>query len=210
MTVLPRRPFLALLGTAPLAAGCAATGLIARTPPRIFRLDAARALDEGLPKVDAVLLIETPTAVAGLNSARVALKPEPSTLDFYADALWVDVVPVMVQQLVGETLAFSDKVGIVGPADATGGQRPTHALNTYVLDFQAVYDEGTSSPPLVDLHLGLRLLAFPRREQVALTELRERERAGGTSLDEVIAAFDRAADHLLAELASWVLRSLAA
>ena len=208
MRTVQRRPFLALLGTG-LLGGCTAADLISRTPPRIFSLDAARALDEDLPKVDAILLIETPTALAGLNSARIALRPEPSTLDFYADALWVEVVPVMTQQLIGETLGFSRKIQIVGPADAIGGQRPTHSLNAYVLDFEAVYDEGTRRPPLVDLRFAFRLLALPRREQTAATELRERERAGGTSLDEVIAAFDRAADRLLAGLAAWTLKSLA-
>ena len=58
------------------------------------------------------LSVEVPTATAGLNSARIALRPTPTTLEYYAGASWIDV-PVMVQNL-SESLDNTGKVDVLG------------------------------------------------------------------------------------------------
>ena len=203
-----RRAALALFGAAALT-GCAATGrLIRPTPPRIYRLSPTEALEKGLPSVEGTLLIETPSAAPGLNTTRIALRPQPSALDFYANALWVAVVPVMVGDLIAETLTLSNKVNVVTPGQVTGGLRPNHSLNLNVLAFEAVYDRGTDAAPLVTLRVAGRLLRLPRREQAAFSTFQEVARSGGTAMPAIVAAFDAAADRLLADIAAWSLREL--
>ena len=87
--------------------GCAALNIATRQPPRLFALSPKTTFEEGLPRSDAVVMVEAPSATAGLNTARIALKPEPTLLEYYAAALWIDVVPVMVQNLVVESLDAS-------------------------------------------------------------------------------------------------------
>ena len=55
-----------------------------------------------------------PTATAGLNSARIALRPTPTTLEYYARASWIDVVPVMVQNLLAESFDNAGKIDVLG------------------------------------------------------------------------------------------------
>ena len=204
-----RRAALLVLGAGTLA-GCAVTrDLIRPTPPQIYRLSPTEALEEGLPPVAGTLLVETPTAVAGLNTARIALRPEPSKLDFYANALWVTVLPVMFGNLVAETLGLSGRIEVTTP-DYTSGVRPDYSLNLAIIAFEAVYDGGTDVPPLVTLRVGARLLRLPKRAPIAGSVFKEVARSDGTAMPAIVAAFDAAADRLLADVAAWSLRQLAA
>ena len=69
-------------------------------PPRLYDLTPKSTFADDLPTVPGRLSVEVPTATAGLNSARIALRPTPTTLEYYAGASWIDVVPVMVQILL--------------------------------------------------------------------------------------------------------------
>jgi cholesterol transport system auxiliary component len=86
------------------------------------------------------LSIEVTTATAGLNSARIALRQTPTTLDYYAGANWVDVVPVMVQNLLLESLDNTGRIDVLGREVV--GVRADLALLTHVREFQAIRHRG--------------------------------------------------------------------
>jgi ABC-type transport auxiliary lipoprotein component len=81
---------------------------------------------------------EVPTATAGLNTARIALRPSPTTLDYYADGSWIDVVPVMVQNLLLESFDNTGKLDVIGREAVE--MRADYALLTFIREFQADYD----------------------------------------------------------------------
>jgi cholesterol transport system auxiliary component len=104
---------LGLLACLALGGCAAALGLARAEPPRLYELTPTSTFAD-LPHLDARLSVEVPTATAGLNVARLALRPTPSTLEYYARASWIDVVPVMVQHLLLESLENAGRLDVVG------------------------------------------------------------------------------------------------
>lgn len=201
-----RRALLVLLVL--VLGGCAAIGIANRPPLQIVGLTPKSTFDDTLPNLDGMALqIEVPSAAAGLNTSRIALKPTMTTLEYYAGATWVEVLPVMLQNLVIESF---DNTGSVDASDRlTLGGRARFALAIHVREFQPEYDGDTSSPPMVNIRLQARLLALPRREEVERASFETQELAGGTSLDAIVLSVDDALGRTLKDLVQWTIEAMA-
>ncbi|MDP9196182.1 MAG: ABC-type transport auxiliary lipoprotein family protein, partial [Pseudomonadota bacterium] len=70
---------------------------------RIYTLNADKTRAEDLPPAPWQLLVEPVTADASLDTARVALKTSPFSVDYFADVLWADDAPKMLQRLLVES-----------------------------------------------------------------------------------------------------------
>jgi cholesterol transport system auxiliary component len=197
----------AMLAACLALGGCAAAlQLAAPAPPRLYELTPKSTFADDLPTVDSRLSVEAPTATAGLNSARIALRPTPTTLEYYAGASWIDVVPIMVQNLVLESLDNTGKIDVLGREVV--GVRADLALLIHVREFQAEY-EG-AGPPQVRVRLQARLIRLPRRTSVAATSEEFVVRAANTSVPAVVMAFDEAFGKALRRIVEWTLREAAA
>jgi cholesterol transport system auxiliary component len=189
-----------------LGACAAALQLATAEPPRLYELTPKSTFEDDLPTVSGRLSVEVPTATAGLNSARIALRPTPTTLEYYAGASWIDVVPVMVQNLVLESLDNTGKIDVLGREVV--GVRADLALLLHVREFQAEY-EG-AGPPQVRVRLQARLIRLPRRTSLAATSEEFVARAANTSLPAIVVAFDDAFGKALKRVVEWTLREAAA
>lgn len=198
----------ALLGALalPLAA-CTPLAIARRTPPTLHRLTPKTTFPDDLPDLGPRrVMVEPPTAASGLNTARIALKPDPFLLDYFADTMWIEVVPIMVQTLVTESLDASGSLDVLGP-DAIG-LRPDYILRIHIREFQAEYDNGLNRPPLVNVRLQVRLLGMPRRESLATVSIQQFARAEGTPLDQIVFAFDEALGRVLRRVVQWTLEEI--
>jgi len=203
--VLPLAPVVGLLLCLGLG-GCAALQLATREPPRIFALTPKSTFSEDLPEVDARLSVEVPTAAAGLNVARIALRPTRTTLEFYAGAIWIDALPVMVQNLLIESLDNTDRIDVLGREVV--GVRADYALLTHIREFQAEYFGGDT--PEVRVRLQVRLVRLPRRISLAATSEEAIVPAEGTSLEDIVVAFDAAFGTAVKRVVEWTIRQSAA
>lgn len=197
-----------LLATAPLAglAACSPADLIAsRPPPKLFELTPKSTFPTDLPQAGSTVRVEAVTATAGLNTTRIALRPSPTELDYYAGVLWIDVVPVMVQNLLVESLENSGRVDALGPAAA--GVPATYALLAHVREFQAEYAQ-PGSLPSVRVRMQVRLVTLPRRESVDAAGAEANLPAASGALDAVVAAFDDALGEVLRTIVVWTARTL--
>jgi cholesterol transport system auxiliary component len=190
----------------PLCACAAALQLAAPEPPRLYELTPKSTFTDGLPTVNSRLSVEVPTATAGLNSSRIALRPTPTTLEYYAGASWIDVVPVMVQNLLLESFDNTGRIDVLGREVV--GVRAHLGLLVHVREFQAEY-EG-SGPPEVRVRLQARLIRLPRRTSLASTSEEFVVRAANTSLPAIVSAFDEAFGKALKRIVEWTLREAAA
>jgi len=195
----------ALAGCIVLGGCAAALQLATADPPRLYELTPKSTFDDGLPTVPGRLSVEVPTATAGLNSARIALRPTPTTLEYYAGASWIDVVPVMVQNLLMESLDNTGKVDVLGREVV--GVRADLALLTHVREFQAEYD--SAGAPLVRVRLQARLVQLPRRTSVAAISEEFEVRASNTSLPAIVEAFDEASGKALKRIVEWAVMEAA-
>jgi cholesterol transport system auxiliary component len=184
-----------------LLGACAALQLATADPPRLYDLTPKSTFVDGLPTVPGRLSVEVPTATAGLNSARIALRPTPTTLEYYAGARWVDVVPVMIQNLLLESLDNTGRIDVLGREVV--GVRADLALLTHVREFQAEYD--TPGAPLVRVRLQARLIRLPRRISVAAISEEFTVRASNTSLPAIVDAFDEAFGKALKRIVEWAV-----
>ncbi len=186
--------------------GCAAVSLATRQPPELFALTPKTTFDPGLPDLDrAVLRVETPTAAAGLNTTRIALKPTPTRLQYYAGATWIEVLPLMVQNLLIESFESTGSVEALGTA--TPGGRAEWALRVYIREFQAEYDDPDAAP-LVRARLQARILRMPRREEVDFASFEAERPAPSPRLDDIITTMDQALGSTMRDLVEWTLRRI--
>ena len=193
-----------LVGASALALGaCTSFTLTRRRPPTLHRLTPKTTFDPNQDWLGVRVLVEPPSAASGLNTARIALRPDPTGLDYFADALWVEVVPIMVQVLLAESLDASGAFDVLSPESV--GLRPDFILRAFIREFQADYDDGLSNPPLATVQLQTRLLRMPRRESMATFSAKELVRAEGTSLDFIITAFDEALGRVQRRIVEWMI-----
>lgn len=196
---------LALLCLA-LGACAAALDLARPAPPRLYELTPRSSFAAELPHVDTRLTVEVPTATAGLNVARIALRPTPTTLEYYARASWIDVVPVMVQNLLSESLDNAARLDVLGRGVV--GVRADYALLTHVREFQAEY-QGEGAPQ-VRVRLQARLVRLPRRDSLGATSEEFVVQAEGTSIPAIVDAFDAAFGEAADRLVEWTIEHAAA
>ena len=104
---------------------------------------------DDLPTVNWQLAIPLPVADAALNTARITLRQNPISLEYYARANWIDTAPQMIQTLLVESFENSGKIVGVGRQSVT--LRADYSLLTDLREFQAEYLG--AGPPRVRVRL---------------------------------------------------------
>src|SRR5207244_2809685 len=158
----------AILSLATLLAGCG--GILSEVPKRqIYRTNPSFAFAAGLPRVTAQLVVALPTAPAGLDTDRIALSRAAVSLDYFADAIWPDRVPFLVQTALVEGFEKSAAIPAVGPESL--GLRADFILDVAIGDFEAIYDSPDGSPRIV-IRFNAKLVRIPERLIIAQTSVR--------------------------------------
>jgi cholesterol transport system auxiliary component len=186
-------PALVLLG------GC--NGGILAPPgeaPALYTLNAPEAPSSGTP-VSWQLLIDQPKAPLDLDSARIAIIPAPYRLDYFANVIWADRVPAMLQALLLESFEKSGRIAAV--QRQSGGLRDDFALSTDIEHFEVNAAQGA---PAVHIGLTARLVRSRDRSIVA-TQAFEATAPTGSGFAGVVPAFDAALRDLLPKIVDWSL-----
>lgn len=206
-----RRALLIGAGLLPLA-GCGPASLLLQGPaaPRLYTLTPAREFAAGLPRVEWQLLVETPIANTGIDTARIALGETENRLTYYAGSNWVDTAPEMIQLLLVESFENSNRIVAVGRE--ASGLRADFVLKSDLRDFQAEYAGGSvgGTAPVARVRLASRLVRMPRRNIVATDTFAAEIKATSARFEDVIAAFDAALDVVMRRIVEWALRQGAA
>ncbi|ACI98844.1 ABC-type transport auxiliary lipoprotein family protein [Rhodospirillum centenum] len=201
-----RRRLLGLTATLPLLGGCSVADVLTPPPPRLYVLSPAREFTAGLPRVDWQLLVETPLANTGIDTARIALGETQSRLTYFAGANWVDRAPSMAQLLLIESFENSNRIVAVG-REATG-LRADFILKTDLRDFQAEYNGGTpgESRPVGRVRMTAKLVRMPRRIIVASESFEAQVPAKGSAFSDMIEAMDDALEAVMRRMVEWTIR----
>ena len=170
-------------------------------PPNLYTLTPKNTFAADLPRVDWQLIVETPIAAAGLNTSRIALQRSPVTLEYYANANWTDVAPLMVQTLLIESFENSGKIVAVSRESTT--LRADYLLKTELREFQAEYDQ--SGPPRARVRINAKLARMPDRAIIASHTVERTIRAEGNDLPAIAIAFDEALGSTMRRIVEWSL-----
>lgn len=193
-----RRAALALAGLLALG-GCQLPGT--GEPPNLYTLSPKNTFATDLPKVDWQLIVETPIAAAGLNTSRIALQRSPVTLEYYANANWTDIAPLMVQTLLIESFENTGKIVAVSRESTT--LRADYLLKTELREFQAEYDG--SGPPRARVRINAKLARMPDRSIIGSYTVERQEPAASGDLSAIAVAFDEALGAAMRRVVEWTL-----
>jgi cholesterol transport system auxiliary component len=196
----------ALLSTAVIFGLVAACGIIPtpRPAPQLYNLSPKSTFKSDLPAVDWQLGIETPTAPAGLSSARIAVTRKPLTLEYYAGAQWVDDAPAMVQRLLIES--FENSGRIVGVGRLAVALRSDFILQPELREFQAEYSDGAATPK-VRVRINVKLIKMPDRRIIASDTFERILEAPDNRMPVIVKTFDRALGKVMRDLVVWTLQT---
>jgi cholesterol transport system auxiliary component len=197
-----RRRQLLLVGLSAMAA----CGLLplpnVQQPTKLYTLSPKTRFPSNLPTVHWQLVVNLPTAAAGIDSSRIALTHNPFRLENFSDAAWTDTAPGMVQSLLIESFERTKKILAVGPESA--GLRPDYILETDLREFQ-VNCRGSESIPTAVVRIDGRLLAMPERRIIGATTSQKLQKARGTNFEDVLVAFNDALGHVLRDIVVFAL-----
>jgi cholesterol transport system auxiliary component len=179
-------------------------GLFPSPPARqLYRVEPNFAFPPDLPHADVQLAVATPSAVAGLDTQRIALARSPLSLDYFADGEWADSAPLLVRTAVVEGFEKSSAITAVGPA--TLGTYADFMLETAIRDFEAVYDGTANQPPRVRVAFELTLIRLPQRKIVAAALVRGEADAAANTVPAIVAAFNTALGRAVENAVTWTL-----
>jgi cholesterol transport system auxiliary component len=200
---ITRRQLL-LAGTAPLLAGCGGIQLLP-TPmqPQLYVLRPDIMPPAGMP-VRWRLAVGTPDASASLDTERIALSRTATTMDYFANAAWMDRVPAMIQRLLLQTFDASNRITAV--SRDTAGIENDYLLETEIRDFEARYETPDVAPQVV-VTIQARLARMPQREIIAGVNVRQQAQATANVLDSIVLAFNQATGAAVSQIANWTLNA---
>jgi cholesterol transport system auxiliary component len=175
-------------------------------PPQLYVLTPKTTFRPDLPNVTAQLLVDTPTAPAEIDNARIALNRSPVTIDYFANAAWPDRVPLMVQLLLVESFQSTGRITAVGRESV--GLRADYVLQPELRRFQAIYEPDAAQqdkPPTVWVRFNARLVRMPEGVIIAQLTTERREQASRNTLTSIVRAFDEALGGAMKALVEWAL-----
>jgi cholesterol transport system auxiliary component len=202
--LIPCRAFLlaaALLGVPP---GCS----VLPAPPvaQIYRLSPQPEDPPGRAIPHSKLTIDLPVASQSLDTDRIALAQGRTRFDYYANSVWTDRLPVLLQTLLVEAFEADGRIAKVNRD--IYGLAHGNLLRTEIRRFEAQYAGPATGPPEVVVVLGLRLSTGPEGRLVGHRLVSARVQASRDKLDAVVTAFDAAIGEALAQSVTWTVRAI--
>lgn len=200
------RPIILSLVLSGLLSACAGNLLpgAGNDPPDLYVLTPKNTFPDDLPTVNWQLAIPLPVADAALNTARITLRQNPISLEYYARANWIDTAPQMIQTLLVESFENSGKIVGVGRQSVT--LRADYSLLTDLREFQAEYLG--AGPPRVRVRLNAKMVKMPQRTILATETFEFLEPAASSDLQAVVSAFDVALGKILKRIVEWSLKAV--
>jgi cholesterol transport system auxiliary component len=199
MTRLDRR-FVLLASPSLLLLGCG--DLIGPPPPsQIYVLHPAPP-PGGVGKVAWALAIAKADASDSLDSERIALSKSDTQFDYYANAVWPDRLPSLVQTAL--LAGFEASGGIEAVAREEDSLHADYELFTDIRDFEARYASPDGTPSVAVTLIAHMVEAHSRKIAASLTASFTQS-ASVNSVDAVVEAFDAVLGKAIAQIVTWAL-----
>jgi cholesterol transport system auxiliary component len=199
-----RRALLLGLSSLPLA-GCGNL-LGPGEPSQIYVLKPATpAPANGAPPSGAVnwaLQVLIPSATDALDGQRIALSRGDTMLDYYANAVWPDRLPLLVQTAL--LSAFQDSGRIASVSREQDALFADYTLAIEVRDFSAHYSDPDGAPRVVVMLVCQMAMAHGRKVVANFTASQSTP-ASANSVPAVVQAMDAALGAALAQITNWAL-----
>ena len=193
-----------LLGAGGLLAGGLLTGCgivpEVNTPLNLYSVSPKVAQVANPPALDWQLVVAEPKAGADLATNRIALTRAANRIEYFAEGVWSDAAPALVQSKLIE--AFEDVVPQLAVGRDSAGLKPDYILQSELRDFQAAYSGGGGEAVV---RITAKLVKMPERKIVKSISAEARQTAAGGGLPGIVAAFEGALGDVFNQLIAGVL-----
>lgn len=199
-----RRTFLLVAPLLALPAGCS----LLPTPqaPQIYRLAPQVNDPPGPPVPHGELTINLPITSESLDTNRIALTLGRTRFDYYADSVWTDRLPVLLQTLMVEAFQSDARISQVAPENY--GLTQGYVLRTEIRQFEAQYPSSGTGAPEISVVLRLQLSTGSQGRLLGSRMISVGTRAAQNKLDAVVMAFDAATAAALRETVAWTTETI--
>ncbi|MEP1932984.1 MAG: ABC-type transport auxiliary lipoprotein family protein [Roseibium sp.] len=196
-TQMTRRSVISVLGLGTLAAGCASSA-----PSAFYSLDAADVGELRGRSSRVQVLVAPPRALKALDTTYIAVVDEGPVYSYFPNSAWADTLPNVVQLKLVQTLQNTNRLRGVGmPGD---GLLIDYQLQTEVRSFELRVDGANRGR----VEISARIVNDRNGRTVANKVFHAESLSGGTSVDQAVAALNRASDKVLAEMTAWTLKNV--
>jgi cholesterol transport system auxiliary component len=191
------------VATALVLAGCA--GLLGLPPaPHLYRITPKSTFPANLPRLSTQILVDVPIAPAGLDTPRIALTRSAVSIDYFADSVWTESVPSLVQTALLESFENSGAIAAIDRESV--GLRADFILKTEIRHFEAVYDSPNGAPEIW-VEIIARLVDPAGRNILTHASFERRQRAAANDIPQIVLAFDEAVGAVMADIVVWTVRN---
>lgn len=149
------------------------------------------------------LRIQTPQAPANLDSARIAVVPEPNVVSVYQGARWSDHAPLLLRNRLLDAFRNDGRVPALSSDDED--LQADYVLGGALRAFQADYVDGQ---PQVRIRYQAWLVRNRSQRIIATRDFEVSEPVQGKAVPQVVAAFGVASDRLAAQVLQWTLQAV--
>lgn len=192
-----------ILGATLMIAGCSSFLPGAKPLGDLYDLTPKSNFDEDLPNVAWQVVVEEPFAASSVNTDRIALRPQPTEVRYYADARWVDRAPRLVQTLLVESFENSGHIGAVGRQAI--GLSSDFTIKSELREFQAEYYNLEDKGPKIRVRLNMKIIKEPEGLIMASQSFEGEVQLEKDDVKLVVEGFDRALGRVLKLSISWTL-----
>ena len=201
---LPRRRMLIAASCTVPFAGCSV--LPSPPVPQVYRLTPVADDPPRRRILHRRLVVDIPIASESLDTDRIALIRDRTRFDYYANSLWTDRVPLLMQTLLVE--AFENDGSIAQVARDAQTLTPDYLLATEIRRFEAVYAGSGDQLPMAVAALDLSLVKMPDHRMLGRTLITESAPASLNSVDSIVEAFDVAVGKILLRCVAWTTSTI--
>lgn len=197
------RAFVLLALPLGLLGGCSALDVLGGTTARVYDLEPG-AVPDGLPAVAGTLLVDQPFAPGNYDSNRLVVIREGGSIQLMPEMRWVERIPRMLQNDLVRAIEATGVAPVLTRQAAS--VRGDYLLETEIRRFGAVVD----GAPSIELRLTARVIDRSGPDILAQKVFSRTAPAAGTAADDQIDAYRTAYGSLVADIAAWSIREMAA
>ena len=177
------------------------------TAPELNKLYQLKPITEAyttLPNINWRLGIEHPKTTGGLQSRKIAMRPDSHQIEYISGARWIEPLPAMLQTLILESFENSGKFKYVGRQ--TTSLNADYLLLSEVRDFHLMRNDVTLKRKIV-IKIRVTLVDRWKKNVLHETTIIEQHPVKNLKMESVIAGFDQATQNMLQKLTRWTLEN---
>ncbi len=164
-------------------------------------------LNSNLEKVDfqataPIVRIETPSADRLVSTRRIVVSPDANRLAVAGGAEWSDSLPKLIQKSLVDNLASRPEVTGVIPRV---GAKSDYRVHINVENFEARFDNGPQSAPLIIVAYTATFAEAGSRELLGTRQFKSTQRASNFAIPNIVNAMNTANNMNMTKISDWIV-----